>query len=60
MSRESQNIMKYKIEQEQNKEERLFMALINTYCVVNINNIYIVFLIFHQYSVIYDKVSNNK
>lgn len=39
------------------------MILTNTYCVGNINNIYniyIIFSIFHQYSGIYDKVSNNK
>ena len=36
------------------------MTLIDTYCVANINNIYIIFRIFHQYSVKYDKVSNNK
>ena len=36
------------------------MTLIDTYCVVNINNIYIMLRLFYQYSAKYDKVSNNK
>lgn len=36
------------------------MTLTNTYCAGNVNNIYIIFSVFHQYSGIYNKVSNNK